>query len=100
MKWITLTLVIISAGGNCQEREKEQNQQPWKREYIMAYLVEVEWYKSKPADEKPKEVKTKKPLKECIKPNNVIDDEVIKCMEDDAIRGRNAINGKRSLIDT
>lgn len=81
MKWLMLICLFISAIGNCQNEANKEKSQPPKVEFIKAYLVEAKTSRNKKEDETPKDNPKKKELKDCIKPNNLIDDEVIKCME-------------------
>jgi hypothetical protein len=83
MKWMLLAALMVSVSGQCEDKMSkaisELNKE--KAEFIAEKITQERWGHSGKNDEEPKEVKPKKTLKECMKPNNVIDDEVKRCME-------------------
>lgn len=83
MRWIALCIVLISVNANCEDKLAEAIREinKEKTEFIAEQIIEARWGDRKKPEEPATEEKPKKKLKECIKPNNVIDDEVRRCMK-------------------
>lgn len=83
MKWTALLIFVWAT--NCysqteiSESISEINKK--KAEFITEEILKAKGLKPKENKGINREIDIKKPLKECVKPNNVIDDEVKKCME-------------------
>lgn len=85
MKWMILIFAMISASANCEDELSkvinELNKE--KADFIAEKIIDSRWgdNKIRTAPTKEKKPKKEKKLKECIKPNNLIDDEVKRCMD-------------------
>jgi hypothetical protein len=87
-------MVMAPAFANSWDAEKENRKKirdPWVKDFMDRWQTAHK--KNMPQDRRPKgqaldpefddSVSTKKSLKECMKPGNVIDDQVFQCMKGD-----------------
>lgn len=83
MKWTTFLIIFLASNGYSQsEIGKSINEiNKKKAELITEEILKAKGLKGKESKGINREIDIKKPLKECVKPNNTIDDEVKKCME-------------------